>query len=581
MKLRVLFPSLAIFLILLLAARPATARFHELPAAAAAKTVFSKRDSWVERTLQTMSLPEKVGQMIVASIEGRFKGDDDRDYQLLSRLSAEGKIGGIMFLKGDAFGAGLLANHFQSLASIPLLISADMERGLAMRLRGATEFPPSMALAATGNPELGYEMARVIAREARSIGIHQNYAPTVDLNINPANPVINTRSFGDSIPLALSMSAAIVDGLQSNGVLATAKHFPGHGDVTIDSHLALPVLAADRQRLMNYELRPFRAAIDQGIMSIMVGHLAVPKLTGTLEPATVSKTIVTDLLRNELGFSGLIVTDALNMKALYNGNNEQEIAVKAIQAGNDILLFPPDPERTHVAVLSAVENGLVSEKQINESVRRILLVKQWLGLDSKKLVDITRLQDHIGQPHDLRLAEKIAENAVTLLRDDRRLLPLRRESTGSVLNIILQDKAENQSGSAYMEKLGREFTAVHLRLDPASDSLAYRNAAELASRSSAIILTTYIQVFSGSGTLRLSEKQRQFIHSLPSILPPEKPLILVSFGTPYLHDAFPEIGTSLCAYSSNEHSESSVVKVLKGTLKPGGRLPVLRHDRSP
>jgi beta-N-acetylhexosaminidase len=579
---KAMFPRFILILALLVcSAQLAIAAVHELPGRSSALEIFSKKDSWVEHTLKNMTLSEKIGQMIIASIEGRYKSSDDKDYLLISRLAQEGKVGGVMFLKGDTFGAGLLANHFQSLAPYPLLISADMERGLAMRLQGATEFPPSMALAATRNTELAYEMAKVVAREAKAVGIHQNYAPTVDLNINPANPIINTRSFGDSIPLAISMSAAIIDGLQSNGVIATAKHFPGHGDVIIDSHHALPVLEADRSRLSEYELMPFKAAIDQGIMSIMIGHLAVPKLTGTLEPASISRTIVTDLLRRDLGFKGLIVTDAMNMKALYNGENVEEISIKAVQAGNDLVLFPPDPQLTHSAILSAVQNGTISSEQVDASVRRILLVKRWLGLDKKKLVDISRLQDHMNQPKDLRLAETISVNAVTVVKDPYRQIPLKQSGSGKVLNIILQDKTDLQTGNGFIEKFSLEFLSDTVRLDPSSDSLAYRNAADLASSASAVILTTYIQVFSGSGTLKLNEKQQQFVHSLSGKFSAEKPLILVSFGSPYLIDSFPEIRTSLCAYTSNAFTESSVVKVLKGIMKASGRLPVSLRKTTP
>lgn len=555
-------------------ARPVMARDRGKPKQNTAQAVFSKKEPWVEETMGKMSLSEKVGQMIVASIDGQYRSNTDREYLLLSRLSEQGKIGGVMFLKGEVFGAGMLANHFQSLSKVPLLISADMERGLAMRLEGATEFSPSMAVAAAGDPELARSMARIVATEARSVGISQDYAPSVDLNINPANPVINTRSFGDRIPLAITMSSAIIEGLQSSGIAATAKHFPGHGDVTVDSHHALPVLEGDRQRLDEYELKPFRAAIEQGVMSVMVGHLAVPKLTGSMEPASLSRAIVTDLLRNELGFTGLIVTDALNMKALHNGAPMAEVYLRAVQAGNDILLFPPDPEAAYDAIFAAVSNGTLPESRIDDSVRRILQLKYWLGLDRKKLVDLARLQEHVGQSEGLGIAGRIAEKAVTLVRDRDGFIPFRKAMNGPVLDLIIQDKPGEEHARTFADKLGKRYAVVHLRLDPTTGEKSFVEASNMAAGASAVILTTEIQAVPSNGPSKLSGRQIDFVRSLPSKVAPGTPIVFVSFGTPYLLARFPEIGTALCAYSGSERAENAVVRVLNGEIEPSGKLPV-------
>jgi len=543
-----------------------------------AQYIFSRKDSDIEKELQRMTLDEKIGQMIIAQTESRNNSGGDPNYLQLQRLVQQGKVGGIMFMKGDAFNAAMMANHFQSLASRPLLMSADMERGLAMRLSGATEFPPNMALAATGNPELAYAMAKAIAGEARTVGIHQSYSPNVDLNINPANPVINTRSFGDNVPLAITMSNAMIEGFQANNVIATAKHFPGHGDVTVDSHLALPVLNADRQRLFAYELRPFKAAIDQGIISIMTGHLAVPRLTGSMEPASVSKTIVTGLLRNELGFQGLIITDAMNMKALYNGNNVPEMSVKAVQAGNDLLLFSPAPELAHAAIIRAVQEGAIPMNQIDASVKRILQVKKWLQLEEKKLVDLNRVQSQISTNSHRRLAAEISSRSLTVVRQDPRHLPLKN---GRVLNIILQDKSNPEPGREYAEKLNRSFPSTTVRIDPKTDPQTYASTLAAAGTADAVIISSYVQVFSGSGTLRLTGQQQQFIHSLAQSIPENKPLIFISFGTPYLINAFPEIKTAVCTYSSNRESEDYALLLLRGEIKPEGSLPVSLHGVTP
>jgi len=544
--------------------------------------LFNLELPWVEQTLRNMSIREKVGQMIVAKVYAVYKSDTGPQYLLISRLAAEGKIGGIMFLKGDLESAVKLTNHFQSVSAVPLLVSADMERGLAMRLDGATEFPAAMAVSAAGDPELARSMGEITAREARAVGIHQNYAPTVDLNINPANPVINTRSFGDRIPLVSTMSAAFIDGMQSSGLVATAKHFPGHGDVTVDSHKALPVLEGDRKRLERYELQPFQSAISQGVLSVMVGHLAVPKLTGSLEPASLSKKIVTGLLRNDLGFKGLIVTDALNMKALQSGGlTPEEVAVKAVKAGNDILLYPEDPERTFEAVCAAVESGKISERRIDKSVRRILLVKHWVGLDRQKLVDPSRLHELIGTSQSAKVAERLAEKSLTLVRDRDRMLPLSLPDSARVVNIMLNDRPGETFGSSFAKRLGREYAVSSIRLTPASGAKTFREASMLLSKADAVVLTTGIQAWSSSMPSRLTELQHDFVRSLPAILPQGTPIVFVSFGSPYIFTAFPEIGTALCAYSSSGYSQEAVIKTLKGELVPTGQLPVSLESSRP
>lgn len=566
---------LTIALMFSIAAMPSDAKPKPSHKKWQAQYIFNRKDSGIEKELDRMTLEEKAGQMIIAQTESRYNSAGDANYLQLQRLVREGKVGGIMFMKGEAFSAAMMANSFQSIAPRPLLMSADMERGLAMRLSGATEFPPNMALAAANDPKLAFSMAKAISSEARTVGIHQGYSPNVDLNINPANPVINTRSFGDNIEQAVTMSNAMIEGLQSHGMIATAKHFPGHGDVTVDSHLALPVLSAGRQRLFDYELKPFKAAIDHGVISIMTGHLAVPGLTGTMEPASVSGTIVTGLLRNELGFQGLIITDALNMKALYNGNNVREISVKAVQAGNDLLLFSPDPEQTHSAIVQAVREKRIPEEQIDASVRRILKIKKWLDLDGNKLIDLNRVPLAISPESHRNLAKEISSRSVTLIRHDPRHLPLKTTGGASrMLNIILQDKNNPETGRQYAEMLGRTFPATTVRIDPKTDSASYTAIREAVTGADAVIISSYVQVFSGSGTLRITGEQQRFLQMLSRSLPPEKPLIFVSFGTPYLISAFPDIRTAVSTYSSNSASEDAVIRLLKGELGATGKLPV-------
>ncbi|ACF45228.1 MAG: glycoside hydrolase family 3 protein [Prosthecochloris sp.] len=539
-----------------------------------AQKLFGSKDPVVERQLRTMSLSDKIGQMIIAHCPAKYRSSDDTNYQKLSVLISQGKVGGIMFLKGNTYDAAILTNRFQLLAPHPLLISADMEKGLAMRIDGATEFAPSMALSAIGDRNLVYSMAEAIAGEAKALGIYQSYGPSTDLNLNPDNPIINTRSYGDNVEKTISMANAFIDGLQDNGIIATVKHFPGHGDVTVDSHVALPILDGDKKRLDSFELRPFKAAIDHGVLSVMIGHLAVPKITGNLTPATLSWRIVTHLLRKELDFKGLIITDALNMKALYQDHTLEEISTLAVEAGNDLLLFSPDPELTHRTILNAVQEGRISKKRINDSVRRILTAKRWLGLDRQRIINLDSIPEKIGIESHHVLARTIAERSLTIVRDNERNLPLAEGRKKNILHIILENKQHSTSGEEFEKKMMHAFHAKTIRIDPQANSLDYRNARDRAARASAVVLTTYVEVLTGSKNLKLNDMQKSFVSSLVSALPSSTPLVMVSFGTPYIIRNFPTIPTYLCTYTSSPLSEDAVINALKGKFKPEGRLPI-------
>ncbi len=443
-----------------------------------------------------------------------------------------------------------------------------------MRIEGATEFAPSMALSATSDPSLVYRMAKVIAEEARALGIVHSYGPSTDLNINPDNPIINTRSYGDRVEQAVTMATAFIDGLQDNRVIATVKHFPGHGDVTVDSHLALPVLEADRKRLEELELKPFQAAIDHGVLSVMIGHLAVPEITGSRVPATLSWGIVTGLLRKKMGFDGLVVTDALNMKALYEDYTLEEISVLAVEAGNDLLLFSPDPELTHKTVLDAVRSGRIPLRRIDDAVRRILLAKKWLGLDRQRIVNLDNIPHKIGISAHQDLARTITERSLTVVRDTGPNLPLRTDKSGNVIHIILEDKKHSLSGEEFEMNMKTAYQASTIRITPRSKEKDYRNALEKARLASAVVISSYVEVLTGSKALALNEMQESFVRTLSSVLPPSTPLIMISFGTPYLVRHFPDIPTYLCTYTSSPLSGEAVIKALEGKITPEGRLPV-------
>ncbi len=559
----------------------AAARESEPEVAPTVREIFNRKVPEVERQLREMNLSEKIGQMLVAHCPASLQSADETFHRKLSSLVNRGMVGGIMFLRGNIHDAAVLTNRFQLLAPRPLLISADMEKGLAMRIEGATEFAPSMAVSAAGSPRLAYDMAEVIAREATALGIRHSYGPSVDLNLNPGNPIINTRSYGDRIPLTVEMSKSFIDGLQSNGMIATAKHFPGHGDVTVDSHVDLPVLRADRKRLETVELQPFREAIDHGVMSVMIGHLAVPGITGNMVPATLSWRIVTHLLRKKLGFEGLVITDALNMNALNRDYTLEEISVLAVEAGNDLLLFSPDIERTHAAILDAVHRGRLKKKQIDRSVRRILLAKRWLQLDENRFVNLNAIPGRINLESHRALAQTLANRSITVIQDRNGALPIRDDRSRNVLHIVLEDKKHTLSGETFSAKLKQAFNAKTIRISDSSSAVDYRKAGERAERASAVVVSTYVEVLSGNKTLALSDRQQEFIRSLSRRAPRSKPFVMISFGTPYLVNQFPDVPAFVCTYSSSEFSEDAALKLLDGSLKAAGKLPVSLTANTP
>ncbi|MFQ5791248.1 MAG: glycoside hydrolase family 3 protein, partial [Acidobacteriota bacterium] len=372
--------------------------------------------SWARQALAGMSLEEKVGQMILARSSGSFLHERDPALMELEGAVEEGRIGGVVFFKGEPYATAALANRLQLKAKLPLLMAADYEWGAAFRVKGATRFPSAMALGAGGKEEDVRFQAEVTAREARAMGIHLALAPVVDLNVNPANSVINYRSFGEDPERVGRLAAAFIRRGQEVGLLTVAKHFPGHGATSADSHLTLPVLSLSRKRLEEVELVPFRAAIEAGVAAVMPAHLAVPALDGRDDrPATFSREILGGVLRGQMGFTGLIVTDALDMGGARERWWGGEVAVKAVLAGSDLLLLPSEPRVAWDAVRRAVRRGEISRRQIDASVMRILEAKARVNLHRQRTVDLRDLPRFVGDPRFRRRVQDIADRSVTLL----------------------------------------------------------------------------------------------------------------------------------------------------------------------
>jgi beta-N-acetylhexosaminidase len=458
----------------------------------------------------------------------------------------------------------------QALARVPLLISADLEAGIGMRFLDTTFWPPAMAIAATGDPSLAEREGRCVAIEARALGINHLLAPVADVNVDPKNPVINARSFGEDPHEVSRYVTAFIRGARSEGVLTTAKHFPGHGDTHIDSHRSLPVLDAGRERLERVELVPFRAAIEAGVDAIMPGHLSVPSLDPTPSlPATLSRPILEGLLRGELGFRGLIVSDAFDMGGLTEHFDAGEAAVRAIEAGEDQILMSPDLEAAIAGVLQAVREGRLTEARIDESVQRILDAKARVSHAVASPDEIFRTLDN---EESLATANEIARRAITVVRADEGLLPLRRK--GRVVTLVVSDFPELSNPLAEFEEALRERfaeTPETFVLDARATAGDVAPLLEAAEDAELLVIALAIRARSGAGRIGIPPVARDAIERLVSLRAPH---VAISFGNPYLVREVPALRTYLCAYGVQPVLQLAAARAIFGEAEITGKLPV-------
>ena len=547
----------------------------------AASSSMPDANKWVETTLKQMSVEEKVGQLLFTTYHGSFRASDSAAYADMMRDVEQLHVGGFInitqgsplgILKSQVYPTVVLNNQLQSRSKLPLLIGADFERGTAMRLDEGTSFPTAMAVAATGNPKDAYTVGKVTALEARAAGIQWIYAPDSDVNSNPANPIINTRSFGEDPQRVSEFVTEFIRGVQENGGLATAKHFPGHGDTTADSHIDLPMVGADRERLEKLELVPFRAAIAAGVGSVMTGHLNVPALEPDPNaPATLSSHVLTDLLRKQLGFEGLIVTDAMDMGGITVRYAPGDAAVRAVLAGVDALLMPPVPEAAFSALLDAVKSGQISQERLEASVRRILLAKARLGLHKNRLVDVAELNSKFGSVAWQAESQEISDRGVTLLRDTPHRLPLDGTRPARALLVCLYADPEPYPGEDLEHELHRRFdSVVTLRADT---KFAKAENLKLPSPDSydIAILALFVRVSDRKGDVDVPADQFPLIQQLYKS---GKPVISVGLGSPYLIERFPQAETWLSVFGISDVAQISVARALFGEIPIRGRLPV-------
>ena len=532
-------------------------------------------EQWVTKTLSRLGLEEKVGQLIVATTPTGFTNITLPPYAEMRNDIRRHHLGGMHAFRGAALTAAFLFRRLQSESQIPLLLTADLEGGAGLIFSGATRFPRAMAMGATYDPDLVFRAALQVAREARLIGVNLSFSPVADVNNNPDNPIINTRSFGEDPQQVALMTSAFVRGLQEGGVLATAKHFPGHGDTATDSHLELAVITADRERLEAVELTPFRAAISSGVAAIMTAHLAVPALDPDANrPATLSPPILTGLLRQDLGFSGLIVTDAMNMYAVSKNYPEGESAVLALEAGADVILYPVSIAKTHAAILQAVRSGRVAEQRLDRSVRRILEAKARLGLNRANDLPFEELDRDVGSAEAQRLAQELMEKAITLVRNQKNYLPLRQRRGASCLVISVFDrfsKADSRGSqlARALKERGQEVVSAQVDSDTSAREIELMIA--LARKVDFVILPVFVRLAAFQGSLELGERQAEILSRISS---GRTPHAVFAFGSPYLLTSVPTLSTYVAAYDDLPAAEIVAARLLLGEIPFQGKLPI-------
>jgi beta-N-acetylhexosaminidase len=539
---------------------------------------------WADSVLATLSLRDRVAQLIWPWILGDYVAEGTPEWQRILRFVREDHVGGFIVSVGSPLDIAVKLNALQRASTVPLLVSADLETGVGFRARGgfflpnvidlggATTFPLQMALGASGDSALAYEEARVTAREARALGIHVAFGPDLDVNNNAANPVIGARSFSEDPQMAARLGASYVRGMQEHGLLATGKHFPGHGDTETNSHLALSVVTASRARLDSVELTPFRAAIRANVGAIMTFHGFLPALDSSGVPATLSPRVMTELLRKELGFNGLLVTDAMDMAGVVAQFGAFEAAKRAVAAGNDILLMPSDIRGTIDAVISGIAEGRYSEERLNASVRRVLLLKAQFGLHRQRLVNIDSVRTIVGDSSHIALANLIAERGIVLAKDSLGLIPLMLGSRPRVLSVTYARRSDLAAGTIFNAELRRAGVAL-LTAYVSADDQAPNVDLIVTSADSAdmIIVSSYVNVSSTTATASAPSA----LSSLTArLMARTRNVILVSFGTPYLLQQVPDVATYVIAWGGMTATQRAVARALLGEAAITARLPV-------
>jgi len=533
--------------------------------------------SWDDNvpSVRDLSLRDRAAQLVMPWISGEYWAADDSLMTVALSLAGDLHVGGfVVGLGGSAYDLAAKFNAFQRAARIPLFIAADLESGPSYRIRGSTQFPGNMAIGATGREEDAETVGRVTAEEGRAVGINWIFAPVVDVNNNPANPIINVRSYGEDPEQVGRLGAAFIRGLRHGGVLATAKHFPGHGDTGTDSHIAVPVIMADRSRLDSVELAPFRAAVDAHVDAVMSGHVALPAIVGSDIPASLSPLMMDTILRGDLGFRGIVVTDALDMGAIVQRFGPGRAAVVALKAGADLLLMPTDARAAVDSIVAAVGRGEVSEARLDSSVSRLIAAKARLGLFRRRYADLGQIARHVGTARHEEQAREIAERSLVLVKDSLGLVPFDAQRRARVLVVVWADEGDATAGAVLATAL-RSAGAARVevrRLYPPSGPASYDSVRTAAARASVIVVAVKARPMSSRpAAVTMSDSLAALVQQLSAT---GAPIMTVALGSPYLLNQVPATPGYLVAWSDADPSERAVADALMGRVPVEGRLPV-------
>jgi beta-N-acetylhexosaminidase len=554
---------------------------------------------WVERTLTALTTEQMVGQLLMPRFSSVYTSSDSDAYDALTRLVHEAHVGGIIgfggeepvpqvllnptygpIVLGEPLAMASMLNRLQAIAKVPLLTASDFEWGVGMRIAGGTKFPRAMAFGAAGDEQLAFEAGRITATEGRTLGVHVNFAPVADVNNNPRNPVINIRSFGEDPARVGALAAAWTRGLQEGGMLATLKHFPGHGDTSVDSHLGLPLIEHPRARLEAVEVAAFRPGLTAGAAAVMVAHIELPALDPARGPATFSAPVVSGLLREQLGFQGLIFTDSMLMDGVARLGTSAENAVKAVLAGNDMVLDSPDTLEAFHGLKAAVESGVIPRARLEASVRRILSAKAKLGLHKTRAVTLDSLPAIVGGRRHAQVARQVSERALTLIKDDRASVPLRLPAGASVLYLSVLDYPRGWRIAAPSRTLLPALRArwPNLQSIEVSDATTPNELAlvrAMAPRFDAIIAGVFVRASSGTNRLDLAAPVAALLQDLArSSGRTNQPFVAAFFGSPYAPMAVPDVPAMLLTFDFSDVAEESAVKAIAGEIAIRGTLPI-------
>jgi beta-N-acetylhexosaminidase len=591
-------PLSAILLILTLAVtQPALAKDKHSPPIARA----DRGDKWAEKTLRKLTLEEKIGQVFMIWCRASFLNTENPEYQQLRDAMLKYHVGsfamtvhvdGPFLLRTGPYEAAELLNHLQRDSKLPLLFAADFERGVATRLTGATNFPHAMAFGADGKIADAENFGRITGEEARAVGVHWNFFPDADVNSNPANPIINTRSFGEDPKQVGDLVTAYIKGAHRAGMLTTVKHFPGHGDTATDSHLGVASVNVDRAHLDTIELPPFRQAIAAGVDSVMVAHVTVPALdSDPNHVATISSAVVTDLLEKQLGFKGIIVTDALDMAGLTHlfADNIGRAAVEAFKAGNDLLLIPADLGASYDAMAKAVQSGEIPRLRLDRSVLKILKTKGALGLNDSRTVDLNALSTTVGKPANLNFGQQVADSAITLVRDNGQVLPLQSKGTSNpalpymtkeethndTVAVIFSDDVRTESGRAFGRELRTRIPDARvIYVDPRIAAGMTDEVLAAVGQAQKVLAAVYVIPTAGKigNSVAMADVSGALLEQLLDRA--GQKIAVIAMGNPYLASDFPKIENYMCTFSNATVSEVAAIKALFGEVAIRGHLPV-------